>query len=213
MQLTKFTHSCVRLVDGERALVIDPGSFCEVEEALDGVSTVLITHEHADHIDVLRLTAAAQADPDLRVWAPQSVAALLGDLGDRVTVVAPDQTFTAGGFSIATLGGQHALIHPQIPVVHNVGYVVEGNVYHPGDSLVVPKQPVGTLLVPAHAPWSKIGEVIDFQIAVRAAKAFAIHDGLLNDNGLGLIQAQLGRFGAEYGTEFSRLTPIATVDV
>ena len=31
MQLTKFTHSCVRLDDGDRRLVIDPGVFSEVE--------------------------------------------------------------------------------------------------------------------------------------------------------------------------------------
>ena len=49
MQLTKFTHACVRLDDGNRSLVIDPGVFSEVEAALDGVSTVLITHEHVDH--------------------------------------------------------------------------------------------------------------------------------------------------------------------
>ena len=46
MLLTKFTHSCVRLEDGDRALVIDPGVFSEVEAALSGVNRVLITHEH-----------------------------------------------------------------------------------------------------------------------------------------------------------------------
>ena len=27
MQLTKFTHACVRLDDGDRSLTIDPGAF------------------------------------------------------------------------------------------------------------------------------------------------------------------------------------------
>jgi len=78
MQLTKFTHACVRLDDGNRSLVLDPGVFSELESALDGAGGVLITHEHADHIDADRLRAAVRKDPRLRVWAPAGVAAWPG---------------------------------------------------------------------------------------------------------------------------------------
>ena len=214
MRLTKYTHSCVRLDDGGRALVIDPGTFSETQLALDGAHAVLITHEHADHIDAPALLAAAQADAALRVWAPAPVAELLGSLGDRVTAVRAGESFSAGGFAVRTFGGLHALIHPLIAApVANVSYLVEGAIYHPGDSFMVPQVPVETLLIPIHAPWSKIGEVIDFAAAVRAPRAFQIHDALLSDIGSALVDRLVGTVGATYGTTYSRLATTESVDL
>jgi L-ascorbate metabolism protein UlaG (beta-lactamase superfamily) len=213
MELTKFTHSCVRVDDGDRSLVIDPGTLSEVETALAGAHTVLVTHEHPDHVDVDALTAAAVADPDLRVWAPASVAAMLTDLGDRVTTVESGDIVTAGGFSVRVYGGQHALIHRSVPVVSNVGYLVEETVYHPGDSFDVPDVSVPSLLVPMHAPWSKTAEALDFVIAVRPRHAFPIHDALLSDAGLGFVNAHLDRIATMYGVSYRRLTPGESVAV
>lgn len=213
MQLMKFTHACVRLDEGDRSLVLDPGVFSEVETALDGAGGVLITHEHPDHIDADRLRAAAGKNPRLRVWAPAGVAATLGDLADQVVAVAPGESFDAAGFAVRTFGGQHALIHSTIPVVANVAYLVEGAVYHPGDSLVVPPVPVRMLLAPIHAPWSKTAEVIDFVVSVRAPHVHQIHDGLLNEIGMSFVEGHLTRIGAEHGSEFSHLHAGETIDV
>jgi L-ascorbate metabolism protein UlaG (beta-lactamase superfamily) len=56
--LTNFGHACVRVQDGDRVLVIDPGTFSEAEAALSGATAVPVSHEHADHIDVDALEAA-----------------------------------------------------------------------------------------------------------------------------------------------------------
>ncbi|HEV2888414.1 MAG TPA: MBL fold metallo-hydrolase, partial [Jatrophihabitans sp.] len=119
MELTKFGHACVRITDGDRRLVIDPGTFTEVSQALTDIDTVLITHEHPDHLDVDKLAAVAAQNPALRVWAPQSVADQLAGnqvLSERVTAVGPGQSFVAGGLQVRTYGGQHALIHSSVPV-------------------------------------------------------------------------------------------------
>ena len=213
MRLTKFTHSCVRLDDADRSLVLDPGAFSEVETALDGAGGVLITHEHPDHIDVDRLRTAMRKDPRLRVWAPAGVAATLADLGEQVVAVGAGEAFDAAGFPVRTFGGQHALIHPTIPVVANLAYLIDDEVYHPGDSLVVPPVPVRLLLAPLHAPWSKTGEVIDFVVSVRAPHVHQIHDGLLNEIGRGFVEGHVTRIGAEHGSDFRHLKPSETVDV
>jgi L-ascorbate metabolism protein UlaG (beta-lactamase superfamily) len=213
MQLTKFTHACVRLSDGERALVLDPGVFSEVDEALDGVAAVLITHEHADHIDVEKLRAAARRDPRLRVWGPAPVVEALGELGEQVVAVGAGESFEAGGFPVRTFGGQHALIHPLIPIVPNVGYLIDGAVYHPGDSFVVPDAEVETLLLPTNAPWSKASEVIDFAVAVRAPRAFQVHDSLVTPVYANIVEGHLTRIAAPFGLDFTHLEPKQTVSV
>lgn len=210
MLLTKFTHSCVRITDDDRALVIDPGVFSEVETALDGVSAVLITHEHADHVDADRLAAAAAANDELRIWAPKSVVdqlAAKSELADRLTAVGPGEEFTAGGFPVRTYGGQHALIHSSIPVVSNVCYLVEGTVYHPGDSYIVPPLAVELALIPINAPWAKIAETMDFAVAVRAPRAVGIHDALLSEAGRSIYEMQVRRLGLEYETDYQPLQP------
>lgn len=210
MKLTKYTHACVRLEKNGDVLVLDPGIFSETDEAFMGAEGILITHEHADHVDVPAVAAALAANGELTVHAPASVAAALREASPaaagRIMDVAPGEEFEVAGFSVRTFGGQHALIHPQIPVVANVGYLIDENLYHPGDSLIVPPGlQVKTLLVPIHAPWSKVGEVIDFVNSVRAPQAFQIHDALLNEKGLGFTEAHVQRIGAQYGTDFRHL--------
>jgi L-ascorbate metabolism protein UlaG (beta-lactamase superfamily) len=205
MELTKYGHSCIRVDEGARGLAIDPGVFSDVPEALDGASAVLITHEHSDHIDADTLRLAAGRDSRLRIYAPAPVAKMLADLGEQVVTVGPGESFEAGGFPVRTFGGQHALIHPTIPIVANLGYLIEETVYHPGDSLIVPPVPVSALLAPMNAPWSKVSEVIDFVVSVRAPIAVGIHDALLTDAGRGIVEGHLTRIGAEHGVEYRAL--------
>ena len=212
MQLTKFTHACVRLDDGDRSVVIDPGVFSEVEEALDGAAAILITHEHFDHLDSDRVRAALGKDSRLRLFAPASVTSPFADLGDQVVTVGAGETVEVGGFSVSVWGGQHALIHPAIPVIANLGYLIDG-VYHPGDSFTVPAAPVSTLLLPTNAPWSKAAEVIDFAVSVRAPRTHQIHDSLVTDVYAGIVEQHLQRIAGPHGVEFEHLGVRQSVSV
>src|SRR5262245_25131461 len=173
MQMIKFTHACVRLQDGDRALLLDPGIWAE-PEAFEGVTDVLVTHEHFDHVDVDRLAQRHQSGPDLRVYAPEPIAAKLAEqLGAAATVVAPGHRLTAAGFTVDVVGGLHAEIYGGLPGCANVGYIVGAGgqtVYHPGDSLFVPSATVDVLLTPVSGPWFKLGEGLDFVRKVAPAK-------------------------------------------
>jgi len=212
MELTKHGHACVTLGDGDRRLVVDPGVFTE-ESALDGASAVLVTHEHPDHFVPERLRAALDADPALEVWTNSSVAAQLEGLGSRVHVVGHGDAVTVAGFDVHVHGELHAEIHPEIPRIPNIGFLVDGLVFHPGDALTVPDEPVRTLLLPMHAPWSRTADLIDYVRAVHADHAYAVHDGALNDIGLGMVTGLLGERGPGTPTPFSRLAPGDTAEL
>ena len=213
MRLTKLGHACVRLRKDDTTLVIDPGGLTPEQDAIDGAAAVLITHEHFDHLDAARLRRAAADNPALTIWTCREVADLLDDLGDRVRVVGHGDAVTVAGFEVEVHGRTHAVIHPDFPPVANVGFFVDGTVFHPGDAFTVPGRPVPALLAPTNAPWLKVSEVIDYLREVAPERAYSVHDGLLNDAGLGLVDAQLGREGERAGAEFRRLTPGESVDL
>jgi L-ascorbate metabolism protein UlaG (beta-lactamase superfamily) len=182
MRLTKFGHACVRLEDGDRVLVMDPGTYSEAE-ALVGATGVLVSHEHADHADLDKLEVAVKENPSLTVYGPESWAAGVTDrLGEHVVGVMSGDSFAAAGFAVQAVGGQHAEIIDGLPGCANLGYVVEG-VYHPGDSLFVPEATVETLLLPASGPWLKLREAIELVRAIKPDRAFPIHDAMLSELG------------------------------
>ncbi|WP_052850694.1 MBL fold metallo-hydrolase [Streptomyces avicenniae] len=214
MQLTKKGHACVRLTKDGRTLVIDPGGFSEPDAAV-GADAVLVTHEHPDHFDEGRLRAALDASPGAEIWSPLSVAdQISAAFPGRVHTVGDGDTFEAAGFAVEAHGTWHAVIHPDLPRVTNVGYVVDGEVFHPGDALTVPERPVRTLLLPVHAPWNKVADVVDYLRAVGPEQAYAVHDSLLSDTGLGLYRRLLGPDGIGVGkAAYDRLAPGASVTV
>jgi L-ascorbate metabolism protein UlaG (beta-lactamase superfamily) len=182
MRLIKYTHACVRLEQDGRTLLLDPGVYSE-REAYKGVSTLLITHEHFDHLNVELLPSILKENPELKIYTGGAVAAQLAPFGDAVVTVEVGDTFTAEGFEINVVGGTHAEIYEGLPGIANYGYIVDGEIYHPGDALFVPPVPVSTLLLPASGPWLKLAEMLDFVRAVAPQRAFPIHDGLLSEIG------------------------------
>ncbi|MFD4247255.1 MBL fold metallo-hydrolase [Streptomyces sp. NPDC058525] len=203
MKLTKRLHSCVQLEKDGRTLVIDPGAFSEPDAGL-GADALLVTHEHPDHFDEGRLRAALDANPAAALWTLRSVAGRLAPAyPGRVHTVGHGDTFSAAGFDVQVHGELHAVIHPDIPRITNVGFLVDGSLFHPGDALTVPEAPVDTLMVPVHAPWNKVAEVIDYLREVKPRRAIDIHDAYLSDIARPVYDMALGTLG---GTDHGRLS-------
>ncbi|MFE3138119.1 MBL fold metallo-hydrolase [Streptomyces scopuliridis] len=210
MRLTKKTHACVRLEKDGRTLVIDPGGFTE-GDATDGADALLVTHEHPDHFNEGHLRAGLEANPAAELWTLRSVAdRMSAAFPGRVHTVGHGDTFSASGFDIQVHGELHAVIHPDIPRITNVGYLVDGSVFHPGDALTVPDHPVETLLLPVQAPWSKISEVIEYVREVKPRRSFDVHDALLTELARPIYDTQIGSLG---GAEHGRLAPGRSVEL
>jgi L-ascorbate metabolism protein UlaG (beta-lactamase superfamily) len=209
MQLTKLGHACVRLSKNGGTLVIDPGVWSG-PDVLTGAEAVLVTHEHADHLDADAVRAALAANSDVELWSTPSVADEFGEFGARVHAVSHGDTFSAAGFDVHVYGRDHARIVAQIPVIGNVAFGVDGTVFHPGDSFTVPEDSYPVLLVPVSAPWLKFSEAADFIAAAAPQRGYAIHDAILSEFGIGLV-GNLVKLVS--GGNVSRVEPGTTVDL
>ena len=184
MELTKQAHACVTLGKGSSRLLIDPGTFTpNAAELIAQTSNVLITHEHFDHFDEAALAAALDARPDLTVYGPRSVVDRWRARPGQIVAVANGDRFAAGGFEVNVFGDVHARIHHDIPLVANVGYLVDATLYHPGDAYHVPPVSIDTLLLPTSGPWTKVGESVDYVRAVNPRQLVQIHEVMLSGIG------------------------------
>ena len=182
MQVSHFGHSCVLLDTGAARLLIDPGNFSQGFEGLTGLDAVLVTHQHPDHLDPERLPALLRANPDARLVVDSGSAEQLGSAGLGVDheTVAPGTTVEIAGARIEVLGGQHAVIHPDIPRIVNNGYLVDGTHFHPGDALdTVPPGELEVLFLPTAAPWQKLADAVTYLREVAPRTAVPIHQGIL----------------------------------
>ncbi|QCR42376.1 MBL fold metallo-hydrolase [Curtobacterium sp. SGAir0471] len=184
MQLTKYNHATVVLEQDGTTLVLDPGAFTpEAADLVRSATAVLVTHEHFDHLDVDAVRAGLDANPELVVRGPRPVVDQLGDHDGRVVAVGAGDTFSVGAFDVRVFGEQHAVIHRDVPVIPNVGYLVDGTVFHPGDAYLVPGVPVPTLLLPTSGPWTHTAEAVDYVREVQPERVVQIHEAMLSELG------------------------------
>jgi L-ascorbate metabolism protein UlaG (beta-lactamase superfamily) len=210
VRITKYEHATLQVGVGDDTLVIDPGSFLSHPDFTDVVA-VVITHEHADHWTTEQVRRILDKNPDARVIGPQGVADAATEL--PVEVVAAGDVVEAGPFTLEFFGGRHAVIHESIPVIDNVGVLVNDELYYAGDSYTLPEVEVGTLAAPVGAPWLKIGEAMDYVLAVKPKRAFYVHDLTLSVAGKQMGAARLAWATEQGGGTFTELQPGETLDV
>lgn len=197
MQLTHFGHSCLLADFGGTTVLFDPGNFSHGFEGVTGLSAILITHQHPDHVDVARLPALLETNPGAGLYADPQTAA---QLGAPWQAVHPGDRFGVGALDVRGVGGQHAVIHPELPGIDNISYLIgdddhPARLMHPGDALFVPGEPVDVLAAPAAAPWMKISEAVDYLRAVAPARAVPIHQGIIAAEARGIYHGRLAEMG------------------
>lgn len=211
MKLTKHEHACLVLELDDKRLVVDPGEYTTPLLGIDDVVAVVITHQHPDHWTPGHLNTIRERNPEVKIFGPAGVAGAASDF--PVSVVEEGGEVTVGPFMLRFFGGRHAVIHPSIPVIDNLGVLVNDTVYYAGDSFTVPPVPVDTLAVPAGAPWLKISEVMDYVAEVKPRRAFPTHEMVLSAIGKRLSNARIGAVTEQGGGEYFPLEPGETLEL
>jgi L-ascorbate metabolism protein UlaG (beta-lactamase superfamily) len=137
-------------------------------ERLDFVDVVLATHGHTDHLDPETLPHVSGT-----LVAPAGIAALARERAGREPVTLSEgESVAVAGFEIAAVPAQH-------PGDHCVGYVIDGRIYHAGDTEAIepPAHDVELALVPINGRLNNMDGVEAARLAhaMRAGLAVPMH--------------------------------------
>ncbi|GAB7193031.1 MBL fold metallo-hydrolase [Kineococcus sp. NUM-3379] len=199
MRITHLGHACLLVETAAARLLVDPGVFSPGFEDLTDVDAVFVTHQHPDHVDADRLRVLLERNPAAVVHAELQTAANLSGAGVGAQVLRPGGSVDLGAVRVHAVGGEHAVIHEDVPRVGNVGLLVrsegEPALLHPGDSYAAVPEGVDVLAVPLNAPWAALRETVEFVRAVAPSTAVPVHDGLLVAPGRGIYLQHVRNLG------------------
>ncbi len=197
MRITHLGHACLLVEIADTRILIDPGGFADDFTAVRDLDALVVTHQHADHLDRERLPALVRANPDAEVLCDPESVPVLADLG--IEGRAHDGASTFGEVSVTPFGRMHALIHDDIPRISNVGVRLdapgEPSLFHPGDALDAEPGQVDIMAFPLNAPWQRSREMTAFLRRLNPPYAVPIHDALLARLGRDLYLSQARSLG------------------
>jgi L-ascorbate metabolism protein UlaG (beta-lactamase superfamily) len=200
MRITHLGHACLLVEVADARVLIDPGGWSPGARDQRDLDGILVTHQHPDHLDVDSLPDLLRANPAAALLTDPDSAALLHDKGIEATALGGSAEHRVGGATVTGVGELHALIHEEIPRVHNTGMRIsapgEPTMFHPGDALDADPGPVDVLAFPLNAPWQRSREMTAFLRRVAAPNAIPVHDALLSEAGRALYLRQAGTLGS-----------------
>lgn len=204
MRVTHLGHACLLIESGDTRVLIDPGVFSRFE-GVTGLDAIVVTHQHADHVDAERLLALLEANPDADLHVEPSVpdTTLQGSpAAARCRTMSSGRSLQVGdGLTLEPVGDRHAVINEALPRIGNLGVVVRvdggSTLFHPGDAYDAQPGRVDVLALPLNAPWCASKETVAFVQRIAPRVVVPIHDGLLNEVGRGMYLSQVQRFGPD----------------
>lgn len=202
MKITKYGQCCLLIEVNDKRILTDPGRFSVSQNEVKDIDLILITHEHADHLHSESLQTILENNPEAKVITNSGVAKVLTELGLSYEILEGTAHGERCGIALEAYDGKHAEIFEEYGQVQNTGYFIENKLFYPGDAYTEPGKDVEILALPVAGPWCKSADAIAYALRVKPAKAFPVHDWLLNDDGIaltyGLFESQLKNNDIEF---------------
>ncbi len=182
MKISKYLHSCLLFEKEDFKLLVDPGMFTFAEglvkpEMFNDVSAIIITHNHADHLDTENLNkilAAGKAE----VYANSEVKQELEKAGIEA-VLLREGTLKIGPFKIEAISVVHEPLL-DAPIPEMTALVIDDRILHPVDSFeekLLQYKNIELLLLPIMAPFTNEIKIADFADRLQPKQILPVHDG------------------------------------
>jgi L-ascorbate metabolism protein UlaG (beta-lactamase superfamily) len=187
MKIKKYIHSCLLLENGHDKILFDPGKFSFIEEKITpekftGISAMILTHYHPDHVDEHALKKILRNNPGVEIFVNAETQLKLEEkeISSRRFETGH---ITIEGFTIEALDAPHEkLLADSVP--QNTAYIVNDILLHPGDSLsedLYSRKGIKILALPLMAPWATELQIFDFAVKMAPEIVIPIHDGFAKD--------------------------------
>lgn len=173
MKITKYPQSCLLIKKNETTLLIDPGEPFSQEfdiEDLGEIQAVLFTHKHPDHVS--RSSVEYFLEHAVTMYGNESVVEMLGE---EVELVEDGDEFSVGVITINAYELPHCLMPDGSEGPQNTGYVIDGNLFHPGDGLEIEGVEVSTVAAPIAGPDVSPKDAFQLAKSVGAKRVIPIH--------------------------------------
>jgi len=199
MRIAHLGHACLLVEAAGQRVLVDPGSFSSRLDDATGLDVILVTHQHADHVDLQRLPGLLESNPQARLYAEPEAAAVMREAGIIAEHTMAGKTLTFGRLEVTPVGDRHALINKALPRIGNLGVVMrspgEPSLFHPGDAYDGEPGQVDILALALNAPWAASRETIAFAERISPRVCVPIHDALLSAIGRRLYLSQVSSLG------------------
>ena len=207
MVIKKFLHSCIVIEDHGQRLGIDSGAFCFVEKHIKPIDLgpldlIVLTHTHQDHYDPVVLKSLLRRKR-ATLLASQEILDMLKKDGvgreeDYISALSGMTRGNVQGFSCTSYEMSHGALPVEVP--HNMGFMINQTVLHPGDSVVFQGMPsCDVLCLPIAGPWISLTSALSAALAFHPRYVVPIHDVMIKDFALqrmyALCKNALGKEG------------------
>lgn len=200
MKIHKIGHNCfVFEKDGTRMLT-DPGNLTSGQTDEKDLDVVLITHIHADHLDIETFKKVLENNPGVNIVGNREVVDMLSKEGIEASLIKDQEEMELGSFKVQAHETDHHAIYEGIPLPRNTGFLIDEKVFLSGDAMEVIIKNLDLLGIPIGAPFAGMSDFIEYGKKVSPKKAMPAHDGNLKELGpfARVPQMLFEKMGIEY---------------
>lgn len=177
MKATRYFQSCLLVEVNDVRILIDP-SGQDKQTDFGKIDAVFYTHEHPDHFDA----EMAQTFVEQGIAPVYANASTAKQVKASVTTVKDGQAYEVNGVKIKALELPHCLMIDGSEGPQNTGYLVNDELFHPGDGKELDGLTVKTLAVPLSGPDVSAHDAFKFGKQVGAQNLIPIHYDFMGGN-------------------------------
>ncbi|MCB9822945.1 MBL fold metallo-hydrolase [Candidatus Nomurabacteria bacterium] len=205
MKITKLVHSCLLIEKDGKKILVDPGVYSWQNEAVkninfSGLASVVVTHNHPDHLNDEFVAAVKMVSPDAKWYGPGQVVEQLKGIGIEASTSSQEE-------HVKFVESEHADLSPWYgEQPDHISFLLFGEVLISGDCQTLKSAHGARILASAinGGPW---GAVVGFckmieSMNERPKVVLPLHDWHWNDEARAAIYSKLPEVMGQFDVTF-----------